>query len=133
LSLSPSLSFHVTHVARATGTYGTNIELSAFVARYRRPVKIWQPNLIYVMPVEESPAESGSSSGSAPESSAKAEKKGVSPRERRALARAEREKEKERTAAGSSKAGKGKQPVREEHAEDDDGQAGDQDVPLCIV
>ncbi|EGU11463.1 hypothetical protein RTG_02626 [Rhodotorula toruloides ATCC 204091] len=56
---------------RQPGTYGTNIELSAFVARYRRPVKIWQPNLIYVMPVEEGSADSTSSN---PEGSSGKEK-----------------------------------------------------------
>ncbi|BGP27513.1 hypothetical protein JCM10295v2_006483 [Rhodotorula toruloides] len=112
---------------RQPGTYGTNIEISAFVARYRRPVKIWQPNLIYVMPVEEFPADSGPS---APEGSAVKDKV-VSPRERRALERAEREREKEREKGGQ-KVGKGKQPVREEKAEEEE-REGDVDIPLCIV
>ncbi|BGP03326.1 hypothetical protein RTBOTA2_006119 [Rhodotorula toruloides] len=111
---------------RQPGTYGTNIELSAFVARYRRPVKIWQPNLIYVMPVEEGSADSTSSN---PEGSSGKEKV-LSPREKRAMARAEREKEKERERG--AKGGKGKQPVREEKADEDESQ-GEEDVPLCIV
>ncbi|BGO95377.1 hypothetical protein NBRC10512_001843 [Rhodotorula toruloides] len=111
---------------RQPGTYGTNIELSAFVARYRRPVKIWQPNLIYVMPVEEGSADSAAS-GSA-EGSGK--EKVLSPREKRAMARAEREKEKEREKG--AKGAKGKQPAREEKAEEEERES-EEDVPLCIV
>ncbi|GAA5853374.1 hypothetical protein JCM9279_005770 [Rhodotorula babjevae] len=51
---------------RQNGTYGTNIELSAFVARYRRPVKVYQPNLVYVLPVEDKGSSATASSSSPP-------------------------------------------------------------------
>ncbi|GAA5904374.1 hypothetical protein JCM8208_004176 [Rhodotorula glutinis] len=51
---------------RQNGTYGTNIELSAFVARYRRPVKVYQPNLVYVLPVEDKGPSATASSSSPP-------------------------------------------------------------------
>ncbi|GAA6046826.1 hypothetical protein JCM3770_005662 [Rhodotorula araucariae] len=77
---------------RQNGTYGTNIELSAFVARYRRPVKVYQPNLVYVMPVEEqgpSAAASSSSPPPPPPPAHSAEDK-LTPREKRLKARQEK-------------------------------------------
>ncbi|SDA05368.1 BZ3501_MvSof-1269-A2-R1_Chr12-1g03352 [Microbotryum saponariae] len=39
---------HVTSM-RSAGTYGTNLELSAFASLYRRPVRVFQPGLVFVI------------------------------------------------------------------------------------
>ncbi|GAA5869591.1 hypothetical protein JCM1840_004471 [Sporobolomyces johnsonii] len=119
---------------RQPGTYGTNMELSGFVHRYRRAVKIFQPGLVYVMQVEaehddaSSPAPSASTSP--PPEEPQAEVK-LSAREKRVRAR----KESGRPVRGK---GKGKQVEDEDEreggglkppprpAEEDEG-------PLCIV
>lgn len=44
---SGSFSFH------STGTYGTHIELSALAQLYRRPIKVVQPGLVYVIKLDE--------------------------------------------------------------------------------
>ncbi|GAA5907675.1 hypothetical protein JCM6882_008945 [Rhodosporidiobolus microsporus] len=118
---------------RQPGTYGTNIELSAFVARYRRPVKVYQPNLVYVLPVEDGPPPSPepSTSGSPPPSSPAAvpdtvEERKLSAREKRLKAREEKDR-----AKGRPVKGKGKQRENAQWTAPDpqpfDG------VPLCIV
>jgi OTU domain-containing protein 3 len=115
----------------ATGTYGTNIELSAFVARYRRPVKVYQPNLVYVLPVEEGDVSSPSAdaSASSPSSSSSPlplediENQKLTPREKRIKAREEKEQ-----AKGGK--GKGKQAVKQWVAPELQAFDG---TPLCIV
>lgn len=125
----PSFPLELTQ-PHGSGTYGTNIELSAFVARYRRPVKVYQPNLVYVLPVEDqSPsAPSGSASTSTSPPPPPAPPPGaedttrLTPRERRARAREEKarkkeEKHRERVAASRGAQGmKGK--GREEEADE---------------
>lgn len=37
----------------AAGTWGTYIELSAFVNRFRRAIKVVQPGLVYVFPPDD--------------------------------------------------------------------------------
>ncbi|GJN93927.1 hypothetical protein Rhopal_006986-T1 [Rhodotorula paludigena] len=144
-------------------TYGTNIELSAFVARYRRPVKVYQPNLVYVLPVEDqspsAPSGSASTSSSPPPPPAPPlgaeDTARLTPRERRARAREEKarkkeEKHRERVAASrgaQGMKGKGREEEADEaHAAEEDEQeeevdAGDggreaartDEAPLCIV
>lgn len=121
---------------RQPGTYGTNIELSAFVARYRRPVKVYQPNLVYVMPVEEAaPGTStppSSSSTPVPPSDIPDDGSKLTPREKRILARAEKTKAKDGGAAPRSKKGKEREwqpPAPPSAAEEE----GAEDSPLCIV
>ncbi|BGP43343.1 hypothetical protein JCM10450v2_007493 [Rhodotorula kratochvilovae] len=117
---------------RQNGTYGTNIELSAFVARYRRPVKVYQPNLVYVMPVEDQgPSASASSSFSPPAPPpAQSEEDKLSPRERRMKARQEK-----MDAKGKGK-GKGKERAPSAAPELLASLAPSEpldDSPLCIV
>ncbi|GAA6002770.1 OTU domain-containing protein [Rhodotorula paludigena] len=125
---------------RQPGTYGTNIELSAFVARYRRPVKVYQPNLVYVLPVEDqspsAPSGSASTSSSPPPPPPPPPPHGaedttlLTPRERRARAREEKarkkeEKHRERVAAsrGAQMKGKGREEeVEEAQAAEEDEQ-----------
>ncbi|GAA5839025.1 hypothetical protein JCM11251_007856 [Rhodosporidiobolus azoricus] len=117
---------------RQPGTYGTNIELSAFVARYRRPVKVYQPNLVYVLPVEDGPPPSPepSTSGSPPPSSPAPpddkEDRKLSAREKRLKAREERDR-----AKGKPVKGKGKQRENAQWTPPEP-QAFD-GTPLCIV
>ncbi|GAA5870518.1 hypothetical protein JCM3774_003697 [Rhodotorula dairenensis] len=126
---------------RQPGTYGTNIELSAFVARYRRPVKVYQPNLVYVMPVEEAgpststpPSSSASPAPPFGDDAASAGDK-LTPRERRMLARAEKAKAKGDRQAAAAVVGRKKGKERAWHAptppEPQD--AHSEDTPLCIV
>ncbi|BGP19883.1 hypothetical protein JCM10213_008643 [Rhodosporidiobolus nylandii] len=120
---------------RQPGTYGTNIELSAFVARYRRPVKVYQPNLVYVLPVEESSssAAGGSAEGSRspspppPPPPAEEEKK-LTPRERRLKAREEKE-----NAKGAKGKGKGRLAKEASQAKWKAPEVQPSDAPLCIV
>ncbi|TNY20217.1 hypothetical protein DMC30DRAFT_266879 [Rhodotorula diobovata] len=120
---------------RQNGTYGTNLELAAFVARYRRPVKVYQPNLVYVLPVEDQGSSASASSSSTPPppvpppAAAHADAK-LTPREKRLKARqdkmAAKGKGKERAAAAGAKS----EPIASsapEAAEPYD------DSPLCIV
>ena len=46
---------------RQLGTYGSNIELSGFVQLYKRPIKVFQPGLVYVLQPE--PSSSSTTSG----------------------------------------------------------------------
>ncbi|GAA5923349.1 hypothetical protein JCM3775_007511 [Rhodotorula graminis] len=123
---------------RQNGTYGTNIELSAFVARYRRPVKVYQPNLVYVLPVEEKgPSTSASSSSPPPPPAPSLAQAGdgdkLTPRERRLKARQDK--------LGAK--GKGKQRDAAAAAASDKVEAASRpapsapepfdDSPLCIV
>ncbi|GAA6041918.1 hypothetical protein JCM8097_000220 [Rhodosporidiobolus ruineniae] len=115
---------------RQPGTYGTNIELSAFVARYRRPVKVYQPGLIYVLPVDEndppaSPGGEASTSSSPPPPPVQTDQK-LTAREKRAQAR--EEKGKGRPVKGGK--GKGKQPAVQWNAPEPQPFDG---TPLCIV
>ncbi|GAA6011467.1 hypothetical protein JCM10207_002629 [Rhodosporidiobolus poonsookiae] len=122
---------------RQPGTYGTNIELSAFVARYRRPVKVYQPNLVYVLPVEETgpvaSAEASSSTSGSPPPEPPAEDRKLTPRERRLKAREEKENKKpgggEATVKGKGK-GKQKEAAPKWQAPDPHPFDG---TPLCIV
>lgn len=124
---------------RQPGTYGTNIELSAFVARYRRPVKVYQPNLVYVMPVEEAPpgtstppSSSSASPALSPADGAASSGDKLTPREKRLLARAEKAKAKDgRQAAASKKKGKEREWQPPAPPEPEDIHA--EDTPLCIV
>ncbi|GAA5858594.1 hypothetical protein JCM8547_001380 [Rhodosporidiobolus lusitaniae] len=115
---------------RQPGTYGTNIELSAFVARYRRPVKVYQPSLVYVLPVEEADSASGtgeaSTSASPPPTPEPEDEPKLTPREKRLKAREERDKAKGKV---STKA-KGKQPATQWKAPEPQPFDG---TPLCIV
>lgn len=120
------------------GTYGTNIELSAFVARYRRPVKVYQPNLVYVMPVEDAapgtstPPSSSASPALPPADSSEtpgADK--LTPREKRLLARAEKAKAK--GGASPSKSKKGKEREWQPPPPPEPAGAAAEDSPLCIV
>ncbi|GAA5973607.1 hypothetical protein JCM11641_007146 [Rhodosporidiobolus odoratus] len=121
---------------RQPGTYGTNIELSAFVARYRRPVKVYQPNLVYVLPVDEadSSASGGAAEGSRspsplpPGPELEPDEPKLSARERRMKAREEKAAAKGEKVKGK---GKGKEVVQAKWTAPDpqpfDG------TPLCIV
>ncbi|GAA5825367.1 hypothetical protein JCM10212_004091, partial [Sporobolomyces blumeae] len=115
---------------RQPGTYGTHIELSAFVRVYKRPIKIFQPGLVYVMQVDddrdddddrEDDGEGGGGEDGRGGSSARrvrtddrtTTKPLLTAREKRALARAEKVKAKEarslaRTTKANAKAAKGK-------------------------
>lgn len=124
---------------RSAGTYGTNIELSAFVARYRRPVKVYQPNLVYVMPVEEAgPGTStppSSSASPAPSETVAPLGDKLTPRERRLLARAEKAKakdERSQAAAVASKK-KGKEREWQPPSPPEPADTHAEDTPLCIV
>ncbi|GAA5989781.1 hypothetical protein JCM10908_002318 [Rhodotorula pacifica] len=123
---------------RQPGTYGTNIELSAFVARYRRPVKVYQPNLVYVMPVEEAGPGTSTPPSSSSASPALAPVDGsdkLTPRERRMLARAEKAKAKDERGQAVANASKKKGKEREWRPPtppESDGSAAE-DTPLCIV
>ncbi|GAA5841945.1 hypothetical protein JCM3766R1_002546 [Sporobolomyces carnicolor] len=109
------------------GTYGTNIELSAFVQLYQRSIKIFQPGLVYVM----QPEPSTSTSPKRPSIADPAPSR-LSAREKRAKAR----EEKAAASSTASKKGKAKallEPppatVEPEGAEQKDEESG----PLCIV
>ncbi|BGP58082.1 hypothetical protein JCM8202_006217 [Rhodotorula sphaerocarpa] len=123
---------------RQPGTYGTNIELSAFVARYRRPVKVYQPNLVYVMPVEDAAPETSTppSSSASPalppaDSSETPGAVKLTPREKRLLARAEKAKAK--GGASPSKSKKGKEREWQPPPPPEPAGAAAEDSPLCIV
>ncbi|KAK4048553.1 hypothetical protein OIV83_004721 [Microbotryomycetes sp. JL201] len=87
------------HVAsmRQLGTYGTDIELTAFSHLFGRSIKVFQPGLVYVIQAEDAPATrrgSPSSSSTSPASSIASTSQetldmdqDLSPRERRLLDR----------------------------------------------
>ncbi|GAA5965311.1 hypothetical protein JCM21900_005836 [Sporobolomyces salmonicolor] len=117
---------------RQPGTYGTNMELSGFVHRYRRAVKIFQPGLVYVMQVEaehdEASSPAPSASTSTPPEEPQTEAK-LSARERRVRARREN---------GRSGKGKGKQVEQEgdgglKPPRRPEAGADAEEGPLCIV
>ena len=119
-----------------SGTYGTNIELSAFVARYRRPVKVYQPNLVYVMPVEEAPPGTStppSSSASPALSPTQSSGDKLTPREKRLLARAEKAKAKDGRQSAAASKNEGKEREWHPPAPPEPADMHAEDTPLCIV
>ncbi|GAA5911969.1 OTU domain-containing protein [Sporobolomyces salmoneus] len=119
------------------GTYGTNIELSAFVQLYQRSIKIFQPGLVYVMQPEPSTSSSPSSSSSRPPpppAASSIDDMGgkMSAREKRAKAR----EEKSKLSTNPLKAAKGKgkeKALLEPPPPSTDDQEEEELGPLCIV
>ncbi|GAA5942983.1 OTU domain-containing protein [Sporobolomyces koalae] len=113
------------------GTYGTNIELSAFVHLFQRSIKIFQPGLVYVMQPEPSCDTPASSKGAssptrARSSTATTSSAPLSAREKRAKARQDKMEAKE---AGAGRKGKGKAAERVQPSAPHPEDSG----PLCIV
>ncbi|GAA5843174.1 hypothetical protein JCM5353_007090 [Sporobolomyces roseus] len=128
---------------RQPGTYGTNIELSAFVHLYQRSIKIFQPGLVYVMQPEPSTTSSPSSSTSTtplpPPPPLEDSGNGLSAREKRMKAR------QEKSLKNTTKGLKGKGKSIDEQREGEGGELESSGVtapqekkeeeegPLCIV
>ncbi|GAA5878152.1 hypothetical protein JCM16303_002860 [Sporobolomyces ruberrimus] len=125
------------------GTYGTNIELSAFVHLYQRPLKVFQPGLVYVMQPEPS-----TSASKPPPSTTPADGNttlGLSAREKRAKAREAKTKgsgkgkEREKEKVNGKGKGKERATEEEEQTEEDEAQRSNrtreevEEGPLCIV
>lgn len=130
------------------GTYGTNIELSAFVHLYQRSIKIFQPGLVYVMQPEPSTTRSSSSSPSTsntplpslPPLMTEDNGKSLSAREKRSKVREEKNKLKDSTSLekGSTSKGKGKGKLKESSSikpstTNEESEKKEEEGPLCIV
>lgn len=78
---------------RQLGTYGTDIELTAFAHHYKRPIKVFQPGLVYVIQADDPAAASTSAStsqSSEPSNGAEAKNEDLTPREKRLKNRQEK-------------------------------------------
>lgn len=70
-----------------TGTYGTDIELTAFAHHYKRPIKVFQPGLVYVIQADDGPTASTSKAATADDAEESPLQENLTPREQRLKSR----------------------------------------------
>jgi hypothetical protein len=95
----PSRPRSLTLSKLSPGTYGTNIELSAFAHRYCRSIKVFQPGLVYVIRSEREATSGDLGRGGRDDAQEGGRLDKLTPREQRSRARAA----KERDGAGKGK------------------------------